>query len=81
MYYSTSGTGIARVGFASSTVAGFAVPAFAPMPMFASFGILTALMIAMPALYFYTAGKQAAKQIGNDNTPWQLSCPFNLQKP
>jgi predicted RND superfamily exporter protein len=43
-------TGIALVGSAFSTAAGFAVLAFAPMPMFATFGILTALMIAMSFL-------------------------------
>jgi predicted RND superfamily exporter protein len=43
-------TGIALLGSAFSTAAGFAVLAFAPMPMFATFGILTALMIAMSFL-------------------------------
>jgi predicted RND superfamily exporter protein len=43
-------TGIALLGSALSTATGFAVLAFAPMPMFATFGILTALMIAMSFL-------------------------------
>ncbi|MDD4923539.1 MAG: MMPL family transporter [Dehalococcoidales bacterium] len=40
-------TGIALLGSGLSTATGFAVLAFAPMPMFSTFGILTALMIAM----------------------------------
>jgi predicted RND superfamily exporter protein len=40
-------TGIALLGSCLSTATGFAVLAFAPMPMFSTFGILTALMIAM----------------------------------
>jgi predicted RND superfamily exporter protein len=40
-------TGIALLGSGLSTATGFAVLAFAPMPMFATFGILTALMIVM----------------------------------
>jgi uncharacterized protein len=35
------------VASAVSSVVGFVVLAFAPMPMFASFGLLTAVMIAM----------------------------------
>ena len=41
------GTGVALVASAASSVAGFAVLAFAPMPLFASYGLLTAVMIAM----------------------------------
>ena len=40
-------TGIALLGSCLSTATGFAVLAFAPMPMFSTFGILTAIMIAM----------------------------------
>ncbi len=43
-------TGIALLGSGFSTAAGFAVIAFAPMPMFATFGVLTAIMIAMSFL-------------------------------
>ncbi len=40
-------TGIALLGSCLSTAAGFTVIAFAPMPMFSTFGVLTAVMIAM----------------------------------
>jgi hypothetical protein len=43
-------TGIALLGSGLSTAMGFAVLAFAPMPMFSTFGILTALMITMSFL-------------------------------
>ncbi len=39
------GTGVALVASAASSVVGFAIMGFAPMPMFASYGQLTALMI------------------------------------
>jgi len=40
-------SGAALFGSAISTMAGFAIIGFAPMPMFSSFGILTAIMIVM----------------------------------
>ena len=40
------GTGVALVGSAVSSMVGFAILAFAPMPLFASYGFLTAVMIA-----------------------------------
>ncbi len=43
-------TGMALFGTALSTALGFAVIAFAPMPMFAAFGLLTAVMIALSFL-------------------------------
>jgi len=42
-----SGTGSALFGSATTSVAGFAALAFAPMPMFASYGLLTAVMIVL----------------------------------
>lgn len=44
------GSGAALFGSAMSTFFGFLILAFAPMPMFSSFGILTALMILMAFL-------------------------------
>ncbi len=41
------GTGAALAGAAASSVLGFAVLAFSPMPLFASYGVLTAVMILM----------------------------------
>jgi predicted RND superfamily exporter protein len=40
-----NGTGIALLGSAASSIVGFAIMGFTPMPMFSAFGILTALMI------------------------------------
>ena len=39
------GTGVALVASAASSVVGFAILGFAPMPMFAAYGQLTAVMI------------------------------------
>ena len=39
------GTGVALLASAASSIAGFTIMAFAPMPVVSSFGILTALMI------------------------------------
>ncbi len=44
-----AGTGVALIASALSSVIGFAILAFAPMPMFASYGLLTAVMIVMAA--------------------------------
>ena len=40
-----NGTGVALVASAASSIVGFTILGFAPMPMFSSFGFLTALMI------------------------------------
>ncbi|MFL2745858.1 MAG: MMPL family transporter [Dehalococcoidia bacterium] len=45
-----NGTGIALLGSAASSIIGFLIMGFAPMPMFSSFGILTAIMILMSLL-------------------------------
>ena len=42
-----NGTGIALLGSAMSSIIGFAIMGFAPMPMFASFGQITAIMILL----------------------------------
>jgi len=44
-----SGTGVALAGSAGSSVIGFAVMAFAPMPLFSAYGVITAAMIFMAA--------------------------------
>lgn len=43
------GTGIALLSSAVSSAVGFFILSFAPMPMFASYGLLTAVMITMAA--------------------------------
>jgi predicted RND superfamily exporter protein len=40
-----SGTGVALLASAASSIVGFTILGFAPMPMFSSYGILTAIMI------------------------------------
>lgn len=41
------GTGTALVASALSSAVGFGILAFAPMPLFAAYGLLTAIMIMM----------------------------------
>ena len=41
----TGGTGVALLASAASSIVGFTIMGFAPMPVFSSYGILTALMI------------------------------------
>lgn len=43
-------TGVALLASAGSTAIGFAILAFAPMPLFATFGLLTALMVVFALL-------------------------------
>jgi len=50
LFNTARSTGVAIFGTALSTVSGFTVIAFAPMPMFATFGVLAAVMIALSFL-------------------------------
>ncbi len=50
LYQATRGTGMALMASAATSVIGFAIMAFAPMPLFASYGILTAVMIFLAAV-------------------------------
>ncbi len=43
------GTGVALIASAATSVVGFTIMGFAPMPMFSSYGILTAVMIFLAA--------------------------------
>ena len=43
----TKGTGVALAASAASSIVGFGILGLAPMPLFASFGFLTAIMIAL----------------------------------
>lgn len=47
MHATGAGTGVALVASAGSSALGFAALAFAPMPLFATYGLLTAIMITM----------------------------------
>jgi predicted RND superfamily exporter protein len=44
-----AGTGVALLASAASSVVGFSILAFAPMPMFAAYGVLTAVMVLLAA--------------------------------
>ena len=50
MRRAAGGTGAALIASATTSILGFAIMAFAPMPMFASYGILTAVMIFLAAV-------------------------------
>jgi len=50
LFITSRSTGMALFGTAVSTALGFAIIAFAPMPMFSAFGILTAVMIVLSFL-------------------------------
>ena len=43
----TRGTGVALAASAASSIVGFVILGFAPMPLFSSYGFLTAIMIAL----------------------------------
>jgi predicted RND superfamily exporter protein len=43
----TQGTGVALAASAASSIVGFLILGFAPMPLFSSYGFLTAIMIAL----------------------------------
>ncbi|MFQ5873826.1 MAG: RND family transporter [Dehalococcoidia bacterium] len=49
LYQAAQGTGVALLASAATSILGFTIMAFAPMPMFSSYGILTAMMIFFAA--------------------------------
>ena len=66
----TNGTGVALMASAGSSIVGFTILGFAPMPMFSSFGFLTAIMIflaltaslaVLPSLLLVVTPEDAAK--------------------
>lgn len=50
MQVAASGTGVALAGSAASSIIGFAVLGFAPMPLFSTYGVISAVMILMAAI-------------------------------
>ena len=50
MRRTVAGTGVALIASAATSIIGFVIMAFAPMPMFAAYGILTAVMILLAAV-------------------------------
>ena len=65
-----NGTGVALVASAGSSIVGFTILGFAPMPMFSSFGFLTAIMIflalaaclvVLPSLLLLVTPEKAAQ--------------------
>ena len=66
-----NGTGVALLASAASSIVGFAIMGFAPMPRFSSYGILTALMIflalsaslvVLPSLLLLVTPKKATEE-------------------
>ena len=49
LFRASQGTGVALLASAATSILGFTIMAFAPMPLFASYGILTAVMIFLAA--------------------------------
>jgi len=49
MEQAVRGTGVALLASAATSIIGFAIMGFAPMPVFSAYGILTAVMIMMSA--------------------------------
>ena len=47
---SMRGTGLALLGAGASSISGFSILSFAPMPLFATYGILSAFMITFAML-------------------------------
>ena len=72
------GTGAALIASATTSALGFAIMAFAPMPMFASYGILTAVMICLAAvaslvvlpslLLLVTPNGMSGSEVGQENS-------------
>ncbi|MFC2017983.1 RND family transporter, partial [Chloroflexota bacterium] len=69
------GTGVALLASAASSIVGFAIMGFAPMPMFSTYGILTALMIflalaaslaVLPSLLLLVAGEKKREKTRSD---------------
>lgn len=69
------GSGVALLASAGSTIVGFTIMGFAPIPLFASYGILTAVMIALalaasllvlPALLLLVAPGPARRSVRSD---------------
>ena len=50
MQQAVEGTGVALLASAATSIIGFAIMGFAPMPVFSAYGILTAVMITMSAI-------------------------------
>jgi uncharacterized protein len=70
-----NGTGVALLTSAASSIVGFSIMAFAPMPLFASYGMLTALMIlfavsasllVLPSLLIFVAPAKRVTQLRSE---------------
>ncbi len=66
------GTGTALTGSALTSIAGFGILAFAPMPMFATYGLLTAIMIAFALVASVLVLPSLLLAFGPDQTPAEL---------
>ncbi|MEM9609698.1 MAG: efflux RND transporter permease subunit [Actinomycetota bacterium] len=63
------GTGLALVASAISSAIGFGILAFAPMPLFASYGLLTAVMILMALVATLLVLPSVLRLITTDSVP------------
>ena len=67
------GTGLALVASAISSAVGFGILAFAPMPLFAAYGLLTALMIIMALIATLTVLPSLLVLVTKDAAPLDLT--------
>ncbi len=71
----SEGTGTALVASAMSSAIGFGIMAFAPMPLFAAYGLLTALMIVMALIATLVVLPSVLMLITSDTQPRILRAP------
>ena len=64
-----AGTGVALVASACSSAVGFGILAFAPMPLFAAYGLLTAIMILMALVATLVVLPSVLVFVTTDSTP------------
>jgi uncharacterized protein len=80
---------VALLTSSASSIAGFTVMAFAPMPLFASYGLLTALMIflvvsasllVLPALLLFVTPQPGDGRARRGATPEQSPAEVRLKR-
>ncbi len=73
-----NGTGVALLASAASSIVGFAIMGFAPMPLFSTYGMLTAIMIffalaaslvVLPSLLLVATPEKQTQQASNKPAP------------
>ena len=80
MRLTVSGTGVALIASAATSIVGFLIMGFAPMPMFSAYGFLTAMMIflavaaallVLPSLLFLVTLQRTQRSPITDSTAQQ----------